>query len=575
MQAIENANKGRSALIVEAFSEAERVSTYSTPAIAAAFGALAASFRTEADLWSASKKKGWQSIATRLREAAKLVAEVSTDLTKLGTDASSTQPNPHRAPLDTDTPLPREGFVYRDADATGIDRVEKEHITALVPAVDRSDIDTERQPIVGVPLADAIASAGDTLAYLRGDTDALPADLANKTLTVHDMASGETRTYPPVNSATPTPADVESKTLHEEAREMTQTFPMNLPGADDADPFSNPKPIAELMPYARPATYTPSGGRRLTFAELMTPPRPELVPDHWSWSQLETSENCGLRYRLTRVENLTHIPQWANIGGNAFHSATEMLDRQHADGTRPYDPADVGRAWEIILNQEITETAATSPVPIDQWRVSAGGKENQDWWRVEGEAMLQRFVEARMKLATEASPRKLATLPNPNGAVHGPPHDGRNYAPAIEWPFTITVDGPMGPLTYTGIVDRVWECADGTLLVEDLKSGSRMPKDSGQLGSYAWAVVASGRTHPENAHLQPRVMGTYYNARKGIWTPAVDLLMAHPWDELVYRLHSAEAKRRAGLYTPHVSDLCVACPTAYACPLRNREGVSA
>lgn len=496
-------------------------------ALADALGVLADSFRTEADLWAASRSKGWQSTATRLREGAKLVQEVGEALGKLAAETPSAQ---LREPAVIEHQS--DGFVYRE-------------------------------PAVGVPLGEAIANQGDTLAYLRGDIDTLPVD-------------------PPPPAVEPS---TNSPDINEEARQVTQTFPIDpsamagivngpLGALPDGD-FTDPKPISALLKSG----YVPhqTNGRTYpTFASLLAPPPASILPLHWSWSQLESSEGCGLRYRLGRVEGYTQIPAWANIGGDAFHSATAYIDLgEHEHGTTRYElpPTLITEIWQEAFNKAIAGVASTSPVPIAEWRAANGGKENQDWWRVEGEAMLARWCEARAKLAATAQnhgdmPRKLATLP------HAHPEVGAGRAPAVEWPFTITVPGPLGDLAYTNIIDRVWECTDGALLVEDLKTGSRMPKDTGQLGTYAWGVAMAGgvSTHTPNGGNVPRIMGTFYNARKGLWTPAVDLLAAHPWDEFVYRLHTAEAKRFAGLYSPHVTDLCAACSVRYACPLMNREG---
>lgn len=549
MKAITDHTGDRAQHLIDTFiTDASADDGNAVKALANVFSVLADSFRTEADLWAASKKKGWQSIATRLREAAKLVGEVGDGIAKLS-EVKSFQLAPPREPIELSHATNGQGFVH-GADPSALDRLSQ------LPDATSPD----SSPAVGVPLDEAIAGQGDTLAYLRGDTDTLPTDL----------------------KPSPEEASVQMSDINEEARQMTQTFPIdpnamtgivNGPlGALPEGDFTEPVSVRALMRTG----YVPvqlAGQTLPTFASLLTPPPASIVPDHWSWSQLESSEGCGLRYRLGRVEGYTQIPQWANIGGDAFHMATAGIDRTQQQTGAPYPSNEtvIASIWEASFNQAIADVASTSPVPISEWRAANGGKENQDWWRVEGEAMLQRWCEERAKLAAGASPRKLALLPHSNGSEHAATDD-RNHAYAVEWPFTITVPGPLGELTYTNIVDRVWECADGTLLVEDLKTGSRIPKDTGQLGTYAWGVASLiPRNGLNRDGANPRIMGAFYNARKGLWTPAVDLLAAHPWDEFVYRLHTAEAKRRAGLYSPHVTDLCSACSVRYACPLMNRD----
>jgi hypothetical protein len=537
LKAIEDHVKGRVTALFDAHDEVmDKAEGTKEAALAAFLLELAASFRTEADLWTRSKSKGCQGTSTQLRQVASRVAGVAVDIQKLRAAFDESRTHPSVAEYiaqnpETPAPAPTSDF----------------NLSPVPPGEFVPGFDPMPPPSTVVP------GNPDVEAYLRGDTDVIPP------LAPDPLPTTATSTIISPNGHEATPAGP----LQEEARTMTQTF--SLPTGIGGDPFSEPRSIESQI--KRPSTYVPTGGRRYTFADLMAPPNPANVPQHWSWSQLQASEGCGVQYRGTRIDNLTQIPQWSNIGGDAFHTATEEIERlctlNGPGAAYPTDSAFAAKLWDKHFAAAISEVASTSPVPIGQWRVSAGGKENQDWWRVEGEAMLQRFVEQRAKLAAEANPRTIVTLP----------HAASGTAPAIEWGFTITVPGPMGDLTFTNIIDRVWQCSDGSLLIEDLKSGSRMPNDTGQLGSYAWGVVmATGLTDRENMHIQPRIMGTFYNARKGIWTPAVNLLAAHPWDEFVFRLHAAEAKRRAGLYTPHVTDLCVACSVAYACPLRNREG---
>lgn len=539
MKAIEDKAKTRAVVVVNALATGLSLAMPGegqlSAGLAAALKTLADDFRAEAELWTKSQRKGWQSTSTQLRQVASRVAAVGVDVGKL---VSTT-------------------------------RIKIETPDSMLTEENRAD------------------ARDELMDYLRGDTDTPPADLA---ATVDRQM--QATPLPSADPAPETPRDALDRsgvdkvaTLNEEAKSMTQTFPIDpvsmmqivngpagpaveVPAASlpDGD-FQDPRPMSELMVANR---YAPPTGDMLlpTFASLLTPPPSSKLPGHWSWSQLETSENCGLQYRLDRIEQYTRIPQWANIGGDAFHRATDAIDytRHQTGAPYPSNESVIDNLWNDTLNAIVGEIAAASPVPATRWRVSNGGKENYDWWRVEGAAMLRRWCALRTELAAVANPRKLAMLPNPNGPEHEP--DDRNHALAVEWPFNFDVPGPLGTLRFEGIADRVWQCADGSMLVEDLKSGYRIPKDTGQLGSQAWGVVHSGavgKTHT-------RIMGVFYDARRGVWTPAVDLLAAHPWDELVYRLHTAEAKRRTGLYSPHVTDLCVACSVNYACPLRNRAG---
>ena len=521
--------------------------------------ALAGQWRALADLWTRSKRRGWQGEATMLRKHADAVERVAKDLDALGAEPAS----PRREPL-----APPFG---EPVDVAKLDELVagRATMTATVAAID-----------------DAVA-AGASAPWESGERDRMATELAEETMNdrkaLHDYLSGAVDQLPdwPGRDADPKPgafaelpvgnmlqvhADAERATVEGDA--------LTAPTVLTADPFSDPAPYA-------PAPRTPDGGRKVTFLELLTPPdaatleRRAALFDHWSFSQLEAFEDCGARYRMQRVEQVAQVPQWALVGGNAFHAAVAEVE---LDMTQPVtwpDDAALGVVWNRVFHTEIAKVAADAGgMPMDQWRASKQGKEGYDFWRVEGERMLVMYVDQRRRLVEAAervgaTPRKLWTVPDT-------PHSSEP-ALAVELPFSFTVRGPMGELRVDGILDQAW-MADGNMLVHDLKSGSKMPDDTFQLGVEAWGVVARV-TPPElfaadpraAAELLPgRIIGAFYDARKGIYTTPVDLLEAHPWDEVVYRFHAAEAGRRAAAYTPRRSSFCGGCSVRYACPVGGR-----
>ena len=63
-----------------------------------------------------------------------------------------------------------------------------------------------------------------------------------------------------------------------------------------------------------------------------------------SWSQLNNYLTCGEQYRLERIEEVPQPPAIWFIGGTAFHTATEWLDKGEEDNPR--------HAWFKAWNDE-------------------------------------------------------------------------------------------------------------------------------------------------------------------------------------------------------------------------------
>lgn len=57
------------------------------------------------------------------------------------------------------------------------------------------------------------------------------------------------------------------------------------------------------------------------------------APSYISYSQFSTWLDCGEKYRLTRVVQVSEDPAWFLVGGKAVHTATEAIDLLlHAEG---------------------------------------------------------------------------------------------------------------------------------------------------------------------------------------------------------------------------------------------------
>jgi hypothetical protein len=344
--------------------------------------------------------------------------------------------------------------------------------------------------------------------------------------------------------------DPKTTIVHDAHMEARQMLADRREQAPDVDPFTDPVTPAAL---AQP----------LTFADLMRPIHRADLP-HWSHSQLATLSDCGVKYAATKLLKMPQIPQWSLVGGRAVHRAIETVERDifaaliqvpHAD------PGNVSTIWNTAFSAVIAEVGAEAPVPPAQWRASNKGAEGFDWWRVEGEAMLARYVELRRKLIDAAAqagqpPRQLLQVVD---------------LPILEAELKIDVHGPLGAIPFVAVLDQAWSIDNGAgVLIVDVKTG-RIPTDTSQLGSQA-LVLAQHMGLPDAELANQVIEACFYDARKGIYTPAFRPIERHPYAQLQYEVHTAEHYRRQGIYRPHTGPFCGGCSAKYACPVMNGAG---
>jgi len=262
-------------------------------------------------------------------------------------------------------------------------------------------------------------------------------------------------------------------------------------------------------------------------------------PAHRSVSQLGSFIDCGMRYRLERVDQVDQRPAWWNAGGTALHSVIELWERARLGG-RSYSRQWAAGQFAQELDNEAGRLERTSGVPASEWRVAARGREDRLWWLVQGALMVEHYVMAQQQRTYE-----IAMLT-----------DGR---PGIEVEFLAY----FGAVPVRGFVDQVIRDADGRIGVRDLKSGATAPVGSIQLPTYAHAMVLLG--------LAPEVAwADYWLARKGAPSAAVNLAR-YPLAAVEYQVGAMDHAERAGVYLPRLSDLCRACSVKAACPTQTGQ----
>jgi hypothetical protein len=412
-------------------------------------------------------------------------------------------------------------------------------------------------------------SGDEVAAYLRGEADDLPGEPLQPS-SVRD----QTAPAPPESPNPGTWAMNSSAPLVEIREDALRLSPIE----ETMNATIPPLPLLGQPGDAGSSyghDYIPPGGVPATYAELMTPVPLAALPPHISHSQIGTVGECGVKYRLQRIgrvpdrdggadwsETLHEIPQWALIGGAAFHAAIEALERWacvpgNGDMNLAAIVPNTETMWSEHFGAEIQKTEASVPVPRSRWRASKGGAEGETWWNVNGPLMIERYLKAR-----PAEPTAMIY----NGAQEAV----GSSAVAIELERTVAVQTPYGDIDYRAIIDRVTVRSDPqtgatTLVIRDYKTGDRMPYTHEQLGEYANVLRLLG------VPPRVRIVGTYFNARKGVWTPEIDLDRAYSPEWFTYHVTTGHAQRLALTQGPtpaRPSTFCGGCPVRWACPVR-------
>lgn len=483
------------------------------------------------------------------------------------------------APMTPATPQGLDALIEDSvAEARGtVQAVNAAHAAAIEKAYPGT-------PVVITPPSAWLPEPGEVEAYLRGEIDDLPADPPRALVGAHDQTEVPPVTAEEMAAYRRGEIDPESE-LHayvsdprvqiiepRTAREILETTTVTMPAIPPAPLLGQPGDAGSGYDHR----YIPAGGVPMTYAELMAPVPFAALPPHLSHSQIGTLGECPTKYRATRLPRLgafgdsnptgmaetPEIPQWANIGGTAFHAVIEDIERNGRDIGG--DPADAAAHWNAAFDAEIQKIEASSPVPRARWRPANGGQEHEMWWRVEGPKMIERYLAARPVDST-------ALIPTGETSLDGLPMSES----AIELERVVEVPGPYGLLPFKVIFDRVTVRteADGsvTLVIRDYKTARDRVTDTQQLGEYANALRLLGVP----PHV--KIVGTYFNARKGEWTKEVEVEREWSAEWFSYYVHSGYAQRlalTAGPTPARPTTFCGGCSVRWACPVKTPRPVT-
>lgn len=285
---------------------------------------------------------------------------------------------------------------------------------------------------------------------------------------------------------------------------------------------------------------------------------PGLPRDRQSVSSIETMGDCGLKYRFQYRDKLPEVPAWWNVGGTAFHSYAEWVEKllfgaPHGTAVNMLDSlaASVSGKFEQLFSDEQEKMTDESGVSPEQWRTAAKGKEGRDWWIDNGTTMAANYLVNRVGWGRAHT---LAMLP-----------DG---SPAVEVGFAHN----FGGVTLKGFIDQVWlrdtrtlgMYAQPVLVPRDLKAGARKPGSTFQLGVYDHAAreilgVPSG----------VKTESAYYMARKSEDLEVGDAGKAWPLASIAYRAQTTAAADAADNFIARPSEFCGSCAFRTACPIMN------
>jgi hypothetical protein len=259
--------------------------------------------------------------------------------------------------------------------------------------------------------------------------------------------------------------------------------------------------------------------------------------NYLSYSSLSSYLDCSERWRLERVLKAPQTDAWYFAGGSSVHGASEDLDR---DGIT--DEGEAFAYWNTNWQANLAKIDDLS-------KVKAGGratkewpdKENRAWWEAKGPEFVANWIRWRTTKFNEG----WQFLPMPDGS------------PAIEVPIQVVLnEGTDDHVLVKGYVDRVLVNDDGEVMVVDLKSGSRLPASSLQLGIYGLGMQRNfGITAP---------LGAYWMARTGVLSQPSSLL--HYTHDLVGKwFGNAQKGIEENVFIPHVGPFCGSCGVAPYC----------
>jgi len=273
-----------------------------------------------------------------------------------------------------------------------------------------------------------------------------------------------------------------------------------------------------------------------------------LALERLSYSTLAKHDACPKKLYLTKAAGYKGLPSWAGVGGRAFHKLAEVYDRE---GCVPWDDETWRQTASAVFMGEIASEIDKTAVPSDEWRVS--GRASKAWPNREDRAWWDHHLPEMGKAyaAWRAAHPELSLWITPDGEE------------AIELEIKVEIPGVEAP--FLAFIDRIFMDSSraGSLLIRDLKSGSRPVEDLSQLVTYASLTEVRYRVRP--------AFGAIYSARKGALQPVFKdgreiMSLAHiSTDTWIKGVQQREALIATGSFPSRPGRHCSWCDVAKAC----------
>ena len=259
------------------------------------------------------------------------------------------------------------------------------------------------------------------------------------------------------------------------------------------------------------------------------------MPEYRSVSQLKQFEQCGLQFKLDRIDKAWNRPAAWFDHGTAVHSAVEAFEKSGRTMTLEAAQKLAVEEYSAGINRRLADTP------------------NADVWFESGRYRGFDDIERRAEIVPEMVARYYDYVANnPDDCVIWVADDG---TPGIELGFDIDLEG----VRVRGYIDQVTDRGN-TVHVRDIKTGSQ-PGDTFQLRVYALALEETyGVTCPT---------GDYWMGREGRPVPKRkphDLTTVSR-SEVVDRFHAADEGIRAERFEPNPGEHCRRCSVKTSCPL--------
>lgn len=258
-----------------------------------------------------------------------------------------------------------------------------------------------------------------------------------------------------------------------------------------------------------------------------------------SISQVASFAECGMRYRLERVDKVPQRPAWWSLGGTVAHEVVNSYERHRLRGEASGVSGDRAAAlFAAGMRLQIEKVRETTDLAPELWKAANGGKEDRAWWEDHGPEMIVNYIDGQ-------ADRKAEILMVDGGVA------------VLELEHTFTING----VETRQYVDLALLHDTGDVTIRDLKFGRAPGAGKLQLPAYVVGLVDLDPSLAERT-----IWVDYWLGRAGAATRAVKVNVGEARQRLSYELATMDVMERAGLYLPNTAAYCGSCGVHDQCP---------